>query len=652
MSAIPSRLHSLLGEPARVLSRLGLRTRMVLSFGLLFVVVLAGVQWAELAGIPFTEFRGEIREARMEAFRDLNLAADLKSERLLRWLEERRDDVRVIARSGLSGNLGQSVLLAVRGSQAGDSAAPGGAVAEMPEFVALVDLLGEFKLAHGVYDELRVVDASTGTIVASTALEELGTIADRDAARDAGEHPLDTRLWLTRDKRSGAAQLLVSMVVPASAAIPAGGTETVALIVAVVNLDDLITPILHTGGGLGRTGEALLVTQDRTIITSLKHLLADGTRAEPMEYRISARPAVLAADGHEGLIETLDYRDQRVLAAYRYIPLSAELGWGMVVKQDDAEIFAVLRQRQTFTVVAGLLSVAAVLVLAYLIASGISRPIRELRTAADRVAAGDMVSHTPVTGEPEVRALASAFNLMVERVRQRTAELQRSNRELEAFSYSVSHDLRAPLRAIDGFSLALAEDHAEELDADARDLLARVRAASQRMGELIDDMLTLARVSSTEMEVEPIDPSAIANEIVRQLRDRDGDREVEVVVAPRLPAVGDAGLVGVLLENLLDNAWKFTRTTPAARIEFDVVDVDGRPAFRVRDNGVGFDMRYVDKLFQPFQRLHSMEEFEGNGIGLATASRVVALHGGEIWAEGAVGEGASFFFTLGRNHDG
>lgn len=625
---------------------------MLLSFGLLFVVVLAGVQWVQLAGVPFTDFRGAVREARMEAFRDLNLAADLKSERLLRWLEERRDDVRVIARSGLSGELAQSVLLAARSRPVDSSDAWGATVAEMPAFVALAGHLGEFKSAHGVYDELRVVDASTGTIVVSTAREELGTIADLDAARDAGEHPLDTRLWLTRDQLSGAAQLLVSMVVPASAAIPAGGTEAVAVIVAAVNLDDLVTPILHTGGGLGRSGEALLVTQDLRIITSLKHLLTDGTRAEPMEYRISARPAVLAASGREGLTESLDYRDQTVLAAYRYIPLSAELGWGMVVKQDEAEIFAVLRQQKTFTVVAGLLAVAAAFGLAYLIASGISRPIRELRTAADRVAAGDMVSHTPVTGEPEVRALANAFNLMVERLRGRTAELQRSNRELEAFSYSVSHDLRAPLRAIDGFSLALAEDHAEELDADARDLLARVRAASQRMGELIDDMLTLARVSSTEMEVEPIDPSAIAGEVVRQLRDGDGDRVVEVVVAPRLHAVGDARLVSVLLENLLDNAWKFTRTTPAARIEFDTVDVNGRPAFRVRDNGVGFDMRYVDKLFQPFQRLHSMEEFEGNGIGLATASRVVARHGGEIWAEGAVGEGASFFFTLGRNHDG
>jgi signal transduction histidine kinase len=228
----------------------------------------------------------------------------------------------------------------------------------------------------------------------------------------------------------------------------------------------------------------------------------------------------------------------------------------------------------------------------------------------------------------------------------RTAELEAAIQEIESFSYSVSHDLRAPLRAIDGFSRILIEDHADRLDAEARAALDRVRGAVQRMGGLIDDLLELSRVGRVRMERTTVDLSHVASEVVEQLRTASPGRRVEVVIPPGLQVRGDEQLLRLIVENLLDNAWKYTGRTAAARIEFGRRAERGETAYFVRDNGAGFDMQYVGKLFQPFQRLHRTEEFEGTGVGLATVARIVHRHGGRVWAEGEIDKGASFYFTL------
>jgi two-component system sensor histidine kinase/response regulator len=231
------------------------------------------------------------------------------------------------------------------------------------------------------------------------------------------------------------------------------------------------------------------------------------------------------------------------------------------------------------------------------------------------------------------------------RLQDEVAAHERTARELEAFSYSVSHDLRAPLRPLDGFSTVLLEDYGAVLDDRARDYLRRMRAAAQRMGNLIDDLLELSKVSHGPVRREGIDLVPMVEGIVAELRERDPARVVEIVIPPTLEATGDRRLVQIVLENLLRNAWKFTRQRAAARIEIGVAN-DEVPVYSVRDDGVGFDPTFAARLFQPFQRLHRAQDFEGTGIGLAIVNRVVARHGGRVWAESSPGNGARFSFTL------
>jgi PAS domain S-box-containing protein len=233
------------------------------------------------------------------------------------------------------------------------------------------------------------------------------------------------------------------------------------------------------------------------------------------------------------------------------------------------------------------------------------------------------------------------------RVEKRTSELASANKELEAFSYSVSHDLRAPLRAINGYSQAVLEDYGEELPEDAKVDLARVRAASQRMAVMIDEMLALSRVTRQELLDKPVDLSALAGEVVAELRVLESGREVEVEIEPGLEVTGDPVLLRLVIHNLLENAWKFTAKTEVARVELTRSGAEnGRSTFAVRDNGAGFDPRYAEKLFLPFERLHRQEDYSGTGVGLTTVARILHRHNGRIWAEGTPDEGAVFFFDL------
>jgi len=255
--------------------------------------------------------------------------------------------------------------------------------------------------------------------------------------------------------------------------------------------------------------------------------------------------------------------------------------------------------------------------------------------------------YTDITERKKSEYAIQDMNAQLEhKVRERTADLEASNRELESFSYSVSHDLRAPLRAIDGFSLLLHEDYATILDEQGRAYLSRIRLATQRMGELIDDMINLARISRTDLNKSACDLAEITRLIISDLQGDADERAITWSIDPMLQAQADPVLLRAALENLLSNALKFTRQCEDARIEVGRTEKNGEKVFFVRDNGVGFDMAHAAKLFEPFERLHAATDYEGTGIGLAIVQRVIQRHGGRVWAEGALGQGATFYFTL------
>jgi signal transduction histidine kinase len=251
------------------------------------------------------------------------------------------------------------------------------------------------------------------------------------------------------------------------------------------------------------------------------------------------------------------------------------------------------------------------------------------------------------TLEEQNRALLGVKDNLEEQVEERTKELRNINRELEAFTYSVSHDLRSPLRSVEGFSTALLEDFGHKLDPAGLDYLQRIHAASLRMATLIDSLLYLSRVSRQDVAFQAVDLVPQADEIVARLREQYPARPVAFICPKTLLAYGDKTLLVILLENLLGNAWKYTAKVTLPQVELGVVDRKGEQVYFVRDNGAGFDMKFADKLFGPFQRLHRSEDFDGLGIGLATAARIIHRHSGEIWAESIVGAGAVIYFTLG-----
>lgn len=321
--------------------------------------------------------------------------------------------------------------------------------------------------------------------------------------------------------------------------------------------------------------------------------------------------------------------------------------------------------------VIGSVMLALALLLAWLISERITAPIRQLTADAAALGSGQLSRRTAVQSSDEIGVLASAFNEtagaieqlvgslhvtqaelrglnahLEQRVRDRTAQLNALNSELEAFSFSVSHDLRAPLRRIDHFGIALLEDYGDRLDDDGRLMLERLSAGCDQMSVLIDDLLRLSRVSRTELLYQRIDLAALANDVIAELRQAHPDQTVQVIMPETLVAHGDASLLRVVLQNLFANAWKFTRGRPDPQIHLGFVTHDDMPTFYLRDNGVGFNPAQTEKLFRPFQRLHDARDFEGTGVGLATVQRIIHRHGGRVWAEGAIGVGATFWFTL------
>jgi signal transduction histidine kinase len=336
------------------------------------------------------------------------------------------------------------------------------------------------------------------------------------------------------------------------------------------------------------------------------------------------------------------------------------------IRSDLREIDRRLRRYAAIAFGVLLLSLVAASIVSSLFRRSVVTPIVSLAEVARSVSQDKnyAVRAVPSGEHDEVALLVEAFNEMLAQIQHRDNELQQgraelehrvadrtrellvANRELEAFSYSVSHDLRGPVDALNGFAYVLSKEYSRKLDDKGNELIGRIRGSGRRMMQLIDDLLNLSRVTSGAMLREPVDLTAIARAISDELKISSPERKVDFVIEETTKVEGDPRLLYVVIDNLLRNAWKYTSNQAAARIEFGVQMKDGIPVYFVRDNGVGFDSRSANRLFQPFQRLHSSEEFPGNGIGLATVQRIVRRHGGDIWAESEVGKGAIFYFSL------
>lgn len=336
----------------------------------------------------------------------------------------------------------------------------------------------------------------------------------------------------------------------------------------------------------------------------------------------------------------------------------------MVVAEIPSRVVRAPAQSYVLTMTPlALLIVMAGALIAWWASRRLTTPLADVTTAAEAIAAGDLERRVPVRRDDELGSLARSFNSMAEQVSrshhrledqvtERTRALEETNAELESFSYSVSHDLRAPLRAIHGFARILLEDHTAQLDAEAQRLLGVIDQNTRRMGQLIDDLLAFSRLGRKEVVSRRVDMEELARTVVDEVRraegelGRNGSLDVKIGPPPLPAAVGDRALLHQVLSNLVQNAAKFTRGRPSARIEVGSRADGTRTVYYVKDDGAGFDPRFADKLFGVFQRLHSTEQFDGTGVGLAIVKRIVQRHGGRVWAEGQVNQGATFYFTL------
>src|SRR5262245_3204474 len=335
------------------------------------------------------------------------------------------------------------------------------------------------------------------------------------------------------------------------------------------------------------------------------------------------------------------------LAVFRPIVLDREPIGTLYIRSDLGELQARLLHYGLIIALVMLSSSLLALVLSTRLQRFISAPILDLTDVARAISTRrDYSVRAQKHGEDEIGVLIAGFNDMLEQVERRTQQLETVNRDLEAFSYSVSHDLRVPLRAIDGFSLILLHEHAAELDAETQRLLGVIRKSTQQMGQLIDDLLAFSRLGRRVPEKAEVDMAALARAVTDELLALEKPRQVEVVIGALEPAHGDRTLVRQVLVNLVSNALKFTRRRERAAVEIGCRRDGEATVYFVHDNGEGFDMNYADKLFQVFQRLHGGDEFEGTGVGLAIVKRIVERHGGRVWGEGRVNAGATFSFTL------
>lgn len=653
-----------------------MKARILVAFALFFGLSLASIQYIEQFGIPFTPLRGRIAEQEASVYSSLNFTADIKKERLESRIREFKYDIRMLSGDLL---LRQSVYSLEKDFGASlkpdiDPALLKQTVENSDAWPVISRYLERIISTYPEYEMAEILDVATYHILFSTERDRVGS--------DLAKYPETPVSKIKQQEPS------VTMWQPTQSSAP---TLTAAypiqkpgdtnhslnyLLIIFINPNDIIRPMLHSGGGLGKTGEAFLIDRNRTIVAPLKYPLPGGIMAKPFEYQINAAPARLAANGEEGIIASEDYRGVPVLAAYRYIPLSRSTGWGMVVKRDKAEVFQSYRLERFQNMLFGLVFILFTIIISSVVADHLTKPLDSLGRTAHLVELGNMNVRANVTGTVETRSLATALNLMLQRiedrkkeleelVKLRTDQLKEKNQELEQIVYVTSHDLRSPLVNIQGFSgelrmlskrLVEMLDKEELSDRDNRELdsilqreipdsLEYIQASVNKIDALLKGLLRLSRLGRSGMHLGLMDMNVLMKEVADSFEYRLQEKDASFVIENLHPAVGDSDQINQVFSNLVDNALKYLDPARKGRITISSYQDEGMVVYCVSDNGIGFHEDFKQKIFEIFHRLDPSES-PGEGMGLTIVRKLIERNAGKVWAESEPGKGSKFFVAL------
>ncbi len=648
------------------------RARLIISFAAILGLMLAATLLIQIFGIPYSAYDGIYHQAQRDNERALSLAADIAQDRLVNWFDERKGDAFALAEGG--GTKAETERLCRFMNIPGKGKAVDlAALKKTPGYSDLEQRIRLMLAAYSRYESVKIADAATKTIMVSTLPNEVGMSFPLEAfivepVRTGQPHmdliqDAEKRYWIyiAHPIRSGQSG------------------KPVATAIFKIRAEEALAPILGMANKLGEGAEVVFAVENRIIFATM---LGKDAGLQPLERAITAKPAIpaaLAVKGQEGMMIANDYRGVEVLAVYRHIHIGKQEIWGLVVKKQTADIFKSSTHLMTYLAAIYVALAAIFLWVAAGIAKNLASPIETLARLARRVAKGESEVRAPAfDGEPGI--LAENFNTMLanieentrklqneieehklslmhlreaeeraaiimDELRNKTGMLERSNKELEQFAYVSSHDLQEPLRTITSYVQLLDKRYKSQLDDKADMYINFVTDAARRMQALINDLLNFSRVGSRGKPFGPVRTEELVDSIIASQKIQNPDAAVSRGKLPDI--IGDEMQIMQVFQNLIVNAVKFHGGEPP-RIHVGAEEDDKEWIFWVKDNGIGIDPKYFDKIFVIFQRLHTQREYAGTGIGLALVKKVVERHGGIIWVESEPGKGATFWFTISK----
>ena len=575
---------------------------------------------------------------KQDFFDKLTAIRDLKVVKLDYWLDERLGDIKAI-----SENMTIRELAMILDKESNSSE-----YLEKRKNAKM--LISRYLKYYDAYREIFLINPRTGVIEISTNPEYEGIDKSND---DYFKIPLQTGEIFIKDiyysNTNGDNEMSFSVPV---FSIPGGPRQVVGILVLRIDLNYSLYPLLMNRVGLGETGETLIVNKDVIALNELRWY-----KDAPLKRKITAESALRASQGQTGITITKDYLRNDILAAYTYIPRTK---WGFVSKQNISELNMEIYNLLKYLIVIFLISALIILLIILLIVRKISKPIVVMNSAAQKIKRGDYSTKLHVKSGDELASLANSFNEMTTSIesnitnqKKQTLELEiqreqlkDTNKELESFSYSVSHDLRAPLRAINGFTKILIEEYASKFDEEGLRIGSVIQENASKMGNLIDDLLGFSRLGRASLVYSSIDMKNMANSVYYEITTEEEREKIEITITdlPRVKA--DTNMMRQVWINLISNAVKFSSNRKQPVISISCKKEKNQFTYCIKDNGTGFNMKYKDNLFAVFKRLHSEKEFKGTGVGLALALRIISRHNGKIWAVSSVDKGAEFYFML------